>query len=148
MAPGLVTRRRPEYPALPVGKVMNVRALGAAGDGVTDDTAVLNAILDAAANTSSVVFFPFGIYRVEDTLRVPVGSRIVGQAWARIMGAGNKFGDRTRPRAVVQVGRPWDEGVVEIQGMVFTTQGATEGAVIVEWNVRGEMPASAGLWGE
>ncbi|KAK3896852.1 pectin lyase fold/virulence factor, partial [Staphylotrichum tortipilum] len=146
MAPSLLTRRRPSYATLPSGKVMNVKALGAAGDGVTDDTAVLNAILDGAVNTSSVVFFPFGVYRVEDTLRVPVGSRIVGPAWARIVGAGSKFGDETRPRAVVQVGRSGEAGVVEIQGMVFAVEEDAAGAVVVEWNVRETSLASAGLW--
>jgi hypothetical protein len=88
MEPNILTRRRPAYDTIPASKVMNVKALGAAGDGVTDDTAVLNGILEGAANTSSIVFFPFGIYLVRDTLRVPVGSRIIGQAWSQIMGAG------------------------------------------------------------
>ncbi len=147
MAPNFLTRRRPSYTTIPASKLMNVKALGAAGDGVTDDTAVLNAILDGAANTSSVVFFPFGVYLVEDTLRVPVGSRIVGQAWAQILGTGEKFEDGRRPRPVVQVGRPGEEGVVEIQGMMFIVKGDAKGAVVVEWNVRETGPASAGLWG-
>lgn len=62
---------------------------GAKGDGVTDDTKALNAILEGAANTSSVVFFPYGIYVVTDTLRVPVGSRIIGQVWPQFMGTGD-----------------------------------------------------------
>jgi hypothetical protein len=127
---------------------MNVRALGAAGDGVTDDTAVLNGILEGAANTSSVVFFPFGIYLVRDTIRVPVGSRIIGQAWSQIMGTGTNFEDELHPRPVVQVARPGDAGIIEIQDMLFTVKGATAGAVVVEWNARQTTPASAGLWGK
>ncbi|NAW01272.1 glycosyl hydrolase family 28-related protein, partial [Salmonella sp. hn-h4] len=86
MKPSLFTRRRPKYYDVPANKVMNVRALGAKGDGKTDDTAVLNSILSGAANTSSVVYFPFGVYIVKDTLRVPMGSRIIGQVWSQIMG--------------------------------------------------------------
>jgi len=41
---------------------MNVKSLGAKGNGVADDTAVLNAILADAANTSSIVYFPCGVY--------------------------------------------------------------------------------------
>ncbi len=147
MAQNILARRRPTYDAVPPAKVMNVKALGAAGDGVTDDTAVLNGILEGAANTSSVVFFPFGIYLVCDTIRVPVGSRIIGQAWSQIMGTGAKFEDELHPRPVVQVARPGDAGIIEIQDMLFTVKGATAGAIIVEWNVRQTSAASAGLWG-
>lgn len=59
---------------------MNVKALGAKGDGKTDDTAVLNSILDGDANTSSIASFPYGVYIIKDTLRIPMGSRIIGQA--------------------------------------------------------------------
>jgi polygalacturonase len=60
--------------------IIDVKAIGAKGNGVTDDTPVLNAILQNAANISSIVYFPFGIYIIKDTLKVPVGSRIIGQA--------------------------------------------------------------------
>lgn len=90
LKPNFFTRRRPGYSDVVASKVMNVKTLGAVGDGVTDDTNALNSILEGAANTSSVVFFPYGIYLVTDTLRVPVGSRIVGQVWPQIMGAGDK----------------------------------------------------------
>jgi hypothetical protein len=90
LAPNFFTRRRPGYLDVAVSKVMNVKALGAMGDGVSDDTNVLNSILEGAANTSSVVFFPYGVYLVTDTLRVPLGSRIIGQVWPQIMGTGDK----------------------------------------------------------
>lgn len=88
--PNLFTRRRPQYLDVPATKVMNVKALGAKGDGVTDDTDALNSIIEGAANTSSVVFIPYGVYIVTDTLRVPAGSRIIGQVWPQIMGTGDK----------------------------------------------------------
>jgi hypothetical protein len=77
MNPYLYTRRRPTYYDIPADNIMDVKALGAKGDGVSDDTAVLNAILEGTANTTSIVYFPFGIYLVRDTLRVPPGSRII-----------------------------------------------------------------------
>ena len=61
MKPNLFTRRRPNYYDTPQTNIMNVKALGAKGDGGTDDTAALNAILAGAANTSSIVYFPYGV---------------------------------------------------------------------------------------
>ncbi|KAH8672181.1 LysM domain protein [Ilyonectria robusta] len=147
MKANLFTRRRPKYYDVASRKVMNVRALGAKGDGKTDDTAVLNSILSGAANTSSIVYFPFGVYIVKDTLRVPMGSRIIGQVWSQIMGTGANFEDESKPRPVVQVGRPNDPpGIIEIQDMMFTVSGPTAGAVLMEWNARESSKGSVGMW--
>jgi hypothetical protein len=129
---------------------MNVKSLGAKGDGVTDDTAVLNAILDGAANTSSVVYFPLGVYSITDTLRVPVGSRIIGQAWSQIMASGPKFGDESHPLVAVEFGKQGDVGILEVQDMMFTVSaahGPTAGAVLVQWNIQPADKGSAGMWG-
>lgn len=61
MKPNLFTRRRPKYYDVPQSNIMDVKALGAKGDGVTDDTFALNSILAGAANTSSIVYIPYGI---------------------------------------------------------------------------------------
>ncbi|KAL3954473.1 hypothetical protein ACCO45_010036 [Purpureocillium lilacinum] len=145
-APNLFARRRPKYFDVPASKVLNVKALGAKGDGIADDSHALNAILEGAANTSSIVFFPFGIYLVRDTVRVPAGSRIIGQAWAQIMGTGERFADESDPQPIVQVGKPGEHGIVEIQSMMFTVKGATAGAVVLEWNIHETFKGSAGLW--
>jgi hypothetical protein len=142
------TRRRPSYAILGGSEVLDARAMGAQGDGVADDTTVLNYIFSAAANMSAIVYIPYGVYLVTDTIHIPVGSRIMGQAWPQIMGSGVKFSNANSPRAVVKVGEPGMVGVVEIQNMLFTTKGATAGAVLVEWNVRESFQGSAGLWGE
>jgi hypothetical protein len=147
MKPNLFTRRRPKYYDVPVKQIMDVKALGAKGDGTSDDTAVLNAILDGAANTTSIVYFPYGVYVITDTLRVPIGSRIIGQAWSQIMASGPNFQDELRPRAAVQVGRPGDVGIIEIQDMMFTVSGPTAGAVVLEWNAHENTQGSVGLWG-
>ena len=44
---------------------------GAVGDGVADDTAAIQAALDAAADTSRLVTLRPGAYRITDALRVP-----------------------------------------------------------------------------
>lgn len=51
------------------GAVYNVRDYGAVGDGVADDTAAIQATIDAANNLGSV-FFPDGTYKITDTLSV------------------------------------------------------------------------------
>jgi polygalacturonase len=43
--------------------IVDVKTMGAKGDGVTDDTPVLNIILQNAAN----MYFPHGIYIIKDT---------------------------------------------------------------------------------
>ncbi|KAL4756197.1 pectin lyase-like protein [Aspergillus foveolatus] len=144
--PNFFTRRRPKYHDIGESQIMDVKVLGAKGDGVTDDGPVLNAILQNAANLSSIVYFPFGVYVVKDTLRIPVGSRLIGQAWSQIMAKGSKFENELEPRVMVKVGEAGDVGIVEIQDMLFTVSGATAGAVLVEWNVHESTQGSAGLW--
>ncbi|KAH7169380.1 hypothetical protein DER46DRAFT_659005 [Fusarium sp. MPI-SDFR-AT-0072] len=73
------------------------------------------------------MYFPYGVYIVTDTLRVPIESRIIGQAWSQIMGKGSNFQNELKPRAVVQVGRRSDVGIIEIQDVMFTE--ATQGSV-------------------
>ena len=53
---------------------------------MTDDSAALNAILSENAAKEKISYFPYGVYIVKNTLHVPPGSRIVGEAWAVIAG--------------------------------------------------------------
>jgi hypothetical protein len=145
--PNFFTRRRPAYTDIGMSQIMNVKDLGAVGDGKTDDVAALNSILDRAANMSSIVYFPFGVYVIKDTLRVPVGSRIIGQAWSQIMATGSKFENELSPKVAVQVGQAGDVGIIEIQDMMFTVSGPTAGAILMEWNVHESTQGSAGMWG-
>ncbi|GAQ09970.1 glucan 1,3-beta-glucosidase [Aspergillus lentulus] len=140
------TRRRPQYADIGHSQVFDVRAYGAKGDGVTDDTIILNSVFIVAANLSSIVYIPHGVYKVTDTLKIPKGSRIVGQAWSQIMATGPKFQDADHPHVAVQVGHEGEIGIVEIQDLLFTVSGPTAGAVLVEWNIHESSQGSAGLW--
>jgi hypothetical protein len=141
-------RRRPTYTDIPQTQIFNVRDYGAKGDGVSDDSAVLNAVFSIAANLSSIVYVPFGVYIITDTVHIPLGSRIIGQAWSQLMLKGTKFQDINNPYVGVQVGKPGDVGVIEIQDLLFTVSGPTAGAILVEWNVHESTQGSACLWGE
>ncbi|KAL6229168.1 hypothetical protein BDW75DRAFT_245974 [Aspergillus navahoensis] len=144
--PNWFTRRRPQYEDLATDDVVNVKLFGVKGDGTADDTVMLNWVLSYAANMSSVVYFPYSIYVIKDTLNIPLGSRIMGQAWPQIMATGPKFEDIDNPHVAVKVGDPGDIGIIEIQDMLFTASGPTAGAVLVEWNVQQSVKGSAAMW--
>lgn len=67
-------------PATPIvtNNVVNVRDLGAVGDGKADDTSTIQAALDRAAKTTPVCFLPPGQYRVNGALIVPAGVTLCG----------------------------------------------------------------------
>lgn len=70
---------------------INVRDCGAAGDGIRDDTAAIQAALDAAAREGSTVYLPGGAYRVR-TLHVPGHITVMANAsW------GYNLGTRPKP---------------------------------------------------
>ncbi|USI74564.1 gluconolaconase [Sphingomonas morindae] len=70
----LPARPAPAIRALPpVAQWANARALGAAGDGTTDDTAALQRAID----THRTVYLPSGHYRVTDTLRLRPDSVLI-----------------------------------------------------------------------
>jgi polygalacturonase len=58
--------------------IVTVTGYGAVGDGVTDDSAAINAALDAAAAQSAVTLLPPGDYAVGSRIIFPAGARVVG----------------------------------------------------------------------
>jgi glucan 1,3-beta-glucosidase len=113
----IVSRGHPQYADYDVSQIASARSAGAKGDGVTDDTAALQALLDSAANCK-IVFLDAGVYYITDTLRIPVGTRLVGEAWTVVMAGGHAFGSQKNPKVAVQVGSAGDTGVVEISDIM------------------------------
>lgn len=146
------SRSKPQYDDLPSSLVLSPRSFGATGDGTTDDTNALNIFfmfLSVHYTQGYVGFVDAGYYKVTDTVYIPANCRIVGEALASvIMGSGPNFSDVSNPRPVVQVGKPGETGSLEWSDMFVSTQGATAGAILIEYNLAscecGEQPA--GMW--
>lgn len=141
-------RSQPTYAEYAAGQVVNVKAVDGyqSREKAPDDVASLNAITAANAANCKISYFPYGAYIVRDTLKIPVGSRIAGEAWAVISGAGDAFKDTSNPKPVVQLGHPGDTGVIEIQDMRFSASEILHGAIIVEINAAGTSPGDVAMW--
>ncbi|KAF3902585.1 hypothetical protein ABW21_db0207765 [Orbilia brochopaga] len=146
-ATGWFERSKPQYENVPVSQFWDVKArYGAKGNAHNDDTAAINRALADAAGAGAIVYFPYGIYIVTDTIFVPPGSRVVGEVWSQIMASGAKFSDINNPHVVVRVGNVGDRGSVELQDIMVTVRGATAGAVLMEWNIHEDKQGSAAMW--
>lgn len=94
-------------PAIPpVSEWANARAFGAKGDGATDDTAALQAAIDA----HRVVYLPIGWYLVSDTLRLKPDTVLIGL-------------HPSATQIVLPDGAPAYAGVGEPKAMIETARG-------------------------
>jgi glucan 1,3-beta-glucosidase len=83
---GFFTKSRPVYQDSKISDIVNVKDLGAKGDGRSDDTTILNSVLRENAQAGKITYFPHGYYVVTDTIYVPPNSRIMGEVWSTING--------------------------------------------------------------
>jgi len=144
-AGAIFERAKPQYEALPSSAFLSVKSAGAKGDGVTDDTAAIQAIFNKATS-GQVVYFDHGAYLITSTVKVPANIKITGEIWPLIMASGAAFSDQTKPVPAFQVGQPGDVGAVEMSDLIFTTKGPAPGAILMEWNVGSTTQGSSGMW--
>jgi len=123
----------------------SVKAAGARGDGVTDDSDAIQSVINANVN-GKVVYFPAGSYVIGKTVKVPPGTRIIGEVWSVLMAGGAAFQDAMNPQAMLEVGEPGQSGSVEITDLFFSSKGAQPGAILVQWNMRQSSQGSAAMW--
>ncbi|KAH6635962.1 glycoside hydrolase family 55 protein [Chaetomium tenue] len=142
----VMTRSKPQYEEVPAGDFVSIKSAGAKGDGVTDDSDAIQKAFDTL-DTANVLFFDHGAYLVTKTIKVPKNVRIVGEVLPMILAGGDStFKDQNNPQPVFQVGQPGDFGTAEMSDLIFGTAGPQPGAIMMEWNVKGVVPAAAGLW--
>jgi glucan 1,3-beta-glucosidase len=89
------------------------------------------------------VFFPKATYGLADTLVIPPGSRLVGEAWSTFAPISSVWSDANNPRPVVQVGKPGDVGVAQMTDFLFTTGANNAGAVLLKVHMAGAKPGDA-----
>ncbi|KAH8817280.1 putative exo-beta-1,3-glucanase [Xylogone sp. PMI_703] len=134
-----------EYSVKQVVNIKNVKGFPVHGDGQTDDTHNINAILARNAG-SAITFFPQGTYLVSDTIYIPPGSRIVGEAWSAISAVGPRFANANSPKPMIQVGKPGQLGVAQISDMLFTVADVLPGCILVQVNMAGFQKGDVGFW--
>jgi glucan 1,3-beta-glucosidase len=138
-------RSKPQYENVPVSSFISVKSRGAKGDGVTDDTAAIQKVLDSAT-ADQIVYFDHGAYVITNTVNVPKNIKITGEIWPLIMASGTAFSDQENPKPVFRVGAPGDRGAVEMTDLMFQTLGPAPGAILMEWNVADSSQGSCALW--
>ncbi|OJJ00551.1 hypothetical protein ASPVEDRAFT_128758 [Aspergillus versicolor CBS 583.65] len=139
-------RKKTQYADRPIGDFVQLKSLGARGDGVTDDTAAIQRAFNDYGDGNKIIFVDAGTYILTDTVIVPKDARIHGEAWSQFAAFGNTFSDASNPRVMLQIGNIGDVGNVEMQDLILTTKGGTAGVVLMQWNVKAARPGSAALW--
>ncbi|KAF9636830.1 Pectin lyase fold/virulence factor [Lasiodiplodia theobromae] len=134
-----------EYDASQILNIKSVPEYPVYGDGDADDTNSINAILAQYAGCK-VIYIPAGTYVVRNTIFVPRGTRIYGDAYASVISAkGPTFSNPSAPMPMVQIGAPGDVGVAQIVDMMFTVGEVLPGCKLVEVNMAGDKPGSVAL---
>jgi hypothetical protein len=107
------------------GAIVNVKDHGAVGDGVTDDTAALQAAISnltaGTSTTGDVLLFPPGEYMVSSSLTLPDGTRV--------------FGPRSRVRSLESLIGPLFHQSGDVTGLYFMidlTNGASNGGPAIQ----------------
>jgi hypothetical protein len=67
--------------------VVNVKSFGATGNGVTDDTAAIQAAMTSVASLGGTVFFPTGTYIIAAPINVYSNTRVTGEGASSVLKA-------------------------------------------------------------
>lgn len=109
---------------------VNIRTLGVKGDGETDDTAALK----EAIATHRALYFPIGVYRVSDTLKLRPDTVLIGmQPSATVIYLANEtpaFADERSPIPVIEAP---SGGSNIVSGIGVYTGTVNPGAVGIKW---------------
>ena len=129
--------------------VLNVRNFGAKGDGVTDDTAAIQAALNAYPNGQRIIYLPNGTYLVSKTLSWPAGTPGTGNDYKntilqgqsqngviiRLKDEASGFTDPNNPQAVIFTGpAPAQRFGNSIRNLTVDTGSKNSGAIGIQFN--------------
>ena len=138
-------RSKPQYESVPSSSFVSIKAAGAKGDGVSDDTAAIQSAMNKLTS-DQILYFDHGAYVVTSTVKVPSNIKMTGEIWPLIMASGTAFENQASPAPVFQVGQPGETGAVEMSDLIFETKGPAPGAIMVEWNVAETSQGASGMW--
>jgi hypothetical protein len=98
-------RPRPQYGDLDATQFKSVKdkSNGAIGDGITDDTIALQNTINRYAGTSNIIYVNAGSYKITDTLKIPAGTKIVGELWAQLVAVVSRLLSISFPSAFLVV---------------------------------------------
>jgi hypothetical protein len=105
---------------------VDVRDLGAAGDGVTDDTGALEAALQAGVDSASSVFLPDGVYRVTRPIVVELGGGVLDLSCGASAGV---IGDLTEPAQEAGIFTIDGPGTARIDGLAVYGHAEARGLI-------------------
>ncbi|MBD1847823.1 glycoside hydrolase family 55 protein [Cyanobacteria bacterium FACHB-63] len=130
--------------------VLNVKTqYGAKGDGITDDTAAIQAALNAYPNGKRIVYLPNGTYLVSDTLTWPAGTPGTGNDYKNTILQGQSergtiiqlknsatgFTNAASPKAVIFTGpAPAQRFGNSIRNLTVNTGTHNPGAIGIQFN--------------
>lgn len=89
ITPPAMIAMTPATPSLPMATTINVLQHGAVGNGTTNDTAVIQSLIDA--NPYGTIYFPMGLYLLNNHGLTQHGLSFIGFHGTAIMQAGARF---------------------------------------------------------
>lgn len=117
-------------PVPPMEQWVSVKQYGAVGDGETDDTQALQKALDA----EQVLYFPQGIYRISDTLRMRPDTTLYGLSPITtqlvIVDDTPEFAGFGAPKALLETAQG---GFAYVNGIGIDTAGKNPRAAGIKW---------------
>jgi len=131
------------------GAVINVKDYGAIGNGVADDTAAIQAAINA--NKNGTIFFPIGAYNISSTLKIEYTS--IGIVSTNLIGEG--LGSTLLWRGGNTTSMIWYEAVnalvgfyskTRIENLNFVNESNATGLICIRLgNVSGPLGVNAGI---
>ncbi|HIK15140.1 MAG TPA: glycoside hydrolase family 55 protein [Leptolyngbyaceae cyanobacterium M33_DOE_097] len=147
ITPGTATDENIVFPA--DAGVLNVKDFGAKGDGITDDTAAIQAALNAYPNGKRIIYLPNGTYLVSNTLTWPAGTPGTGNEYKntilqgqsergaviKLKDAATGFTNVATPKSVIFTGpAPAQRFGNSIRNLTVDTGTGNLGAIGVQFN--------------